>query len=66
MVDLLITLLIFLIIAGLIWYVLSIIPLPEPFGRAARVVFLVIICLILVIWLLNFLPGGGPTSLRLR
>lgn len=49
----LISLLIFAIIMGLIWYLLSLLPLPEPFRLIVTVIF-VVIC---ILFLLSYLPG---------
>jgi len=52
--ELLISLLIFCIIAALVWWALSAIPLPEPF----KTIILVLFVLIMVIVLLSYLPIG--------
>ncbi len=55
MIETLVSLLIVLIVAGLIWYIISLIPLPPPFKVIAQVV-----CgLILLLWLLNILGLFG-------
>jgi hypothetical protein len=54
--ETLLSLLIFVLVAGLIWWLIQQLPLPEPFARIAQVVF-VVICLIL---LLSYLLGGMP------
>lgn len=52
----LITLLVGVIIAGLVYYLLSLLPIPQPFKNVVMVIFIVI-C---IIWLLSFtgLLGG--------
>lgn len=50
MVGLLITIL----IVGLIYYLITLLPLPAPFKTVALVVFI----LILIIMLLGWIPGG--------
>lgn len=54
----LITLLIGVIVAGLIYYLLSLLPIPQPFKNVVMVIFI----LICIIWLLGFtgIWGGGP------
>jgi hypothetical protein len=52
--EMLISLLVFVIVAGLIWWLIQQLPLPAPFGRVAQVVFIVI-CLVV---LLGYLFGG--------
>ena len=65
----LIYLVIYLIVVGLvIWlltYLVDVIPLPEPFGRVARVAIIIIGVLIVILLLLNFirLTEGGPPRL---
>lgn len=63
MLSQLITLVIYLIIAGLIFYVLywaiSQVPLPEPFNTVARVALVLIAVLIACYLLLGLIPGGG-------
>ena len=61
MISILVTILVMCIIFGLIWWILSVIPLPAPFGQIARVVCVVIFC----IWLIYLiLPFAGFHGLR--
>lgn len=55
----LIGLLIVVIVFGLLFYCVSLLPLPAPWGTIARVLLLVIA----IIWLLSMLGvvGGGTT-----
>lgn len=53
--TLLVTLLIYILIAAVIWWAISLLPLPAPFGLIVRVVFAVVV----VVFLLNLLAGGG-------
>lgn len=52
MIETLISVLVYLIIAGLIWWaaitVIGVLPIPEPFKTVVRVVLIVILCLILI------------------
>ena len=61
-VETLITLVIYLIIVGLIWWavttILAVIPLPEPIKTVINVLMIVILCLIVIFALLNLIPGG--------
>jgi hypothetical protein len=61
MISLLISLLIFCLIAGLIWWVVGLLPLPPPF----RTVLMVVLAVIFIIYLLETLGalGGGTLSL---
>lgn len=69
MASTLITLVIYLIIVGLIfyvvWWALDAIGIPEPFNKVIRVVLVLAAMLIVVNLLLGFLPAG-PHSLGLR
>jgi hypothetical protein len=58
MISLLITILVIALIFALIWWVLSMIPLPPPFDMVVRVVLGIIAILILVHLLLPYTNGG--------
>lgn len=58
MIGLLVTVLIMCIIFGVIWWIITLIPLPPPFMQIARVVIAVIF-LIWLIYLLLPLAGSG-------
>lgn len=68
MIDGLITLLIYLVILGLIWWavttILAVIPLPEPIRTVVNVVLIVILCLIVISLLLNLIPGTHHLAWR--
>lgn len=64
MITFLITLLIVIIILGLIWWVITVIPLPDPFAKIAQVVVVVIGVLIIVWMLLGLIGQAPPMSLR--
>jgi len=51
----LIDILIAVIVFGLIYYVITLIPLPPPF----RTIALVVMALIAIVWLLSFVGGGS-------
>ena len=58
MLTLLIYLLIFCLVAALVWYLIGMLPLPQP----VRMIVIVVFCLIGLLWLLQFvggLPGLG-------
>lgn len=63
MIDALITLVIYLLIVGLLWWaattIIAVIPLPEPIRTVVRVLLIVVLCLIVIYALLGLLPGGG-------
>lgn len=58
MLSILVTILVMCLIFGLIWWIISLIPLPAPFGQVARVVIAVIFVIYLIYMLLP-LAGGG-------
>lgn len=58
MISLLITILIFALVAGVVWYIIRLIPLPPPFGLIVQLVFLLICVLVLISFLLPF--AGMP------
>lgn len=63
MIDLLITVIVFCIIGGLLYYLVSLLPLPAPFPQVIRVC-VILICVLL---LLGILFGGVPLpALNLR
>lgn len=63
MLALLINILILCIIVGVVWWVLTQIPLPEPFSWIVRVVVVVIACIALI-YMLQGLAGGSVLRLR--
>ena len=58
MLGLLISLVIIVLVLGVAWWIISLIPLPSPFHLIIQVVF-VIIALIVVVDLLLGISGGG-------
>ena len=64
MIDLLVQILIFALVFGALWYILTLLPLPHPFGQIIRVV-LVVIAIIWLIYLLLGLAGTAPRLGRL-
>jgi hypothetical protein len=54
MINLLVTLLILCLVFGVVWWIISIIPLPDPFKKIAQV----LIAVIVLIMLLSLLFGG--------
>ena len=56
MISILVTLLIILLIFSVAWWVIGMIPVPQPFANVIKVV----LALILLIWLISvLLPLGG-------
>ena len=64
MLSLLITILVMCIIFGLIWWVVSVIPLPQPFAKIAQVAIVVIFCIWLIYLLLPMAGGLNHPILR--
>jgi hypothetical protein len=62
--TLLIYFLVLLLVFGLIWWVLTQIPLPPPIGKMAQVVVVVIFALILIFLLLSVIGVGPNVQLR--
>lgn len=62
MIDLLITILIFLVIMGLVFWLLQMLPLPAPWGQAVQVCA-VVICLLI---LLSVVFGGVSMPFHVR
>ena len=55
MISVLVTILVLCLIFGLVWLILTKIPLPAPFAQIAQIALLVIFLIILLYMLL---PGG--------
>lgn len=65
MIELLVYLAIFVILAIVVFWVLSQLPLPEPLNRIVQIVFVVIGAIVLIVILLNFAHmGGGLPAIR--
>ena len=65
MFALLIQVLVLCIVVGLVYWILTMLPLPEPFGNIARVVLVVIACFALISILLGLTDFGPGLRLRL-
>ncbi len=68
MIEVLASVVIYLLIAGLIWWavttVLGVVPLPEPIKTVINVLMIVILVLIVVYALVPLIPHGGRLALR--
>ena len=64
MISILITLFVVCLIVGLIWYVVDALPVPHPLNRIAKIVSVVIGCLIVIVLLLGV--AGYDTGLPMR
>jgi hypothetical protein len=56
LISLLVWVLVFALIAGIVYYILTLIPLPQPFKNIVMVCFLLIVLLVV---LAKFLPMAG-------
>ena len=61
LISLLVTILVLGLIVWLVLYVIDILPLPAPFGQVARIVVIVIACIILI----KILLGLAGVSLHI-
>lgn len=64
MLDVLVYLAVFVILAILIWWLLSQISLPEPLNKIVTIVFVVICAVVLIGMLMQFSGVGPPLHLR--
>lgn len=62
MIEVLISVIIYLLIAGLIWWavtrIVGVIPIPEPIKTVINVLMVVVLCLIVIYALLPLIPGS--------
>lgn len=56
----LVSLLVLVIVVGLVYYIITLIPLPAPFKTIA----LVVLALIAILWLIGGITGYHPFVLR--
>jgi len=59
MINLLVYLAVFVIVAALVWWILQQLTLPEPIAKIVLILFVVISVLILISILLSAVGGGG-------
>lgn len=48
LISLLVTVLVLVLIGGVVWWILTLVPLPEPFGKIAQIVVALIFVLVLL------------------
>lgn len=62
MIEMLVSLIVTLLIAGLLYWavitILGVIPLPEPIKTVVHVLLVVVICIMCIYALMSFLPVG--------
>jgi hypothetical protein len=56
MISLLVSLLIICLVAGLVLWIISLIPLPPPWGRVAQAIVALIILIVLINWMIPMVP----------
>jgi len=61
-INILVTLLIFVLVIGAVYYLITLLPIPEPFKSIA----VAIVILIFVVWLLSILLGGASWPAIIR
>ena len=60
--GILISLLILVIVAGIVYWIVTLLPLPQPFKN----IVIVILLLILLLWILGMFTGYFPVAPLLR
>jgi len=67
MIGALITLVVYLLVLGVLWYlvdyVIGAIPVPDPPARIIRILLVVLFCIIIIVLLLNFIGVSTGVSL---
>ncbi len=68
MIETLIALVVYLVIAGLLWWavktIVNVVPMPDPIKTVVNVILTVIICLIVLYALMGLLPHVKMPQLR--
>ena len=62
--NVLISLIIYLVVFGLIWWLISMLPLPAPVAQVVRVLFIILLILI-VLSVFGIIPGSYLPRLKL-
>jgi hypothetical protein len=62
--NILISLIVYLVIFGLIWWLVSLLPLPAPVAQIVRVLFIILLILI-VLSVFGIIPGGFLPKLNI-
>lgn len=62
--DSLVNLIVYLVVFGLIWWLVSLLPLPSPVAQVVRVLFIILLILI-VLSVFGIIPGGYLPRLSL-
>lgn len=62
--DIIVNLIIYLVVLGLIWWLVSQLPLPAPVGGIVRVLFIILVIMV-VLAVFGIIPGGFLPRLNL-
>lgn len=62
--DVIISLIVYLVVFGLIWWLVSMLPLPSPVAQIVRVLFIILLIFI-VLSVFGILPGGYLPKINL-
>lgn len=62
--DIIVNLIVYLVILGLIWWLVSMLPLPAPVGGIVRVLFIILLIMV-VLAVFGIIPGGFLPRLNL-
>lgn len=62
--DAIINLVVYLVVFGLIWWLISLLPLPAPVAQVVRVLFIIMLILI-VLSVFGILPGNHLPRINL-
>ena len=62
--DIIINLIVYLVVLGLIWWLVSLLPLPAPVAGIVRVLFIILLIMV-VLGVFGIIPGGFLPRLNL-
>jgi hypothetical protein len=62
--DTIINLIAYLVVFGLVWWLVSMLPLPAPVGQIVRILFIILL-IIIVLSFFGIIPGGQLPRIRL-
>lgn len=62
--DTIINLIAYLVVFGLIWWLVSMLPLPAPVGQIVRILFIILL-IIIVLSFFGIIPGGHLPRIRI-
>lgn len=62
--DLIINLIAYLVVFGLIWWLVSMLPLPAPVGKIVQILFIILL-IIIILSFAGVIPNGQLPRIRL-